>query len=224
MRIVGNPQLNNENVRRLIQNNVHVSEETLRVDKEYLSEILNRDKVVLDIGSSLRSNSEFVSGSVKKLDTLDINEFENYPDIQMDLCEKMLLPPDLKYDVIFCFSILEHCYDPFTASQNLFGMLKKNSLIVGSAPFLFPYHCPTDLEYQDFFRFTKHSYAVLFPNATRIELTPMRGRVGAGLNIISQKYKDIIEAKFPKVVAWINSLDLKRKPEQTSGFHFEIYN
>jgi hypothetical protein len=52
----------------------------------------------------------------------------------------------------------------------------------------------------------------------------MRGRVGAGLNIISQKYKDILEARFPKIADWINSLDLRRKPEQTSGFHFEIYN
>lgn len=224
MRIIGNPHLNNEKMKFQINKKTHMFEHPLQFNEELLLSMLTNYSEVLDIGSSLRNKSGMVKNVALRLDTLDINNYSNYPDIQMDLCEKVNLPDDLKYDIIFCFSILEHCYDPFVASENLFRMLKRDSRIIGSVPFLFPFHCPENLQYQDYFRFTKHSFAALFPQARQINLYPMRGRVGAGLNIISQRYKDVCERKLRKFTTKLNLIDQIRKPEQTSGFHFEIYN
>jgi hypothetical protein len=224
MRVIGNPHLNNEKMKFQINEKTRLFKHPLLLNEAYLLSILTKNSEVIDIGSSLRDKAEKVKSIAFRLDTLDINKYADYPNIQMDLCEKVDLPDDLKYDVVFCFSILEHCYDPFTASENLFRMLKRDSRIIGSVPFLFPFHCPENLEYQDYFRFTKHSFAALFPLARQINLYPMRGRVGAGLNIISQRYKDVCERRLQKITTQLNLVDQMRKPEQTSGFHFEIYN
>ncbi len=195
-----------------------------KINDAYLRSIVDDQTDVLDIGSSLRENLNMVKSLARSFKTLDINIFEDYPDVQMDLCEVLQIPEDLKFDVIFCFSILEHCYNPFIAAQNLLGMLKPNSRIIGSAPFLFPHHYPSDLSYQDYFRFTSHSFASLFPSATRVLIYPHRGRVGAGFNIISQRYKDFLERNVVLLTDRINSIDRSRRPNQTSGFHFEIFN
>jgi len=224
VRVIGSPEDNNRLLVGRILNISNFSTKVITLDEEYFSKILKPEMKVLDIGQSLRDKFEIVSRKVATCETLDINVFENYPDIQMDLCELVVIPSELKFDVIFCFSLLEHCYNPFVASDNLFKMLKPNSKIIGSVPFLFPHHCPEDLSYQDYFRFTKDSFVSLFPKATRIEVSPHRGRVGAGLNIISQRYKDIFEKSSPRFSTIINNIDLNRKPQQSSGFDFVIFN
>ena len=224
MLIVGNPNQNNKNLVQRIKNVSRFTNTVIEVNELYLSQILESNMRVLDVGQSLRDKFELVSKMVNQIQTLDINVFENYPDIQMDLCESIELPEELKYDVIFCYSLLEHCYNPFVAAENLFKMLKPNSKIIGSVPFLFPHHCPEDLSYQDYFRFTKDSFVALFPLATIINVSPHRGRVGAGFNVITQRYKDICEKKLPVFTKYINRIDQLRKPEQSSGFSFEVYN
>jgi hypothetical protein len=224
MRIIGSPIENNQLMKSYIEEKVVLSRNEIQIDDSYFDSLVVNHMDVLDIGNSLRNNAQRVTSLARSYKTLDINVFESYPDIQMDLCEDLRLPGDLKFDVIFSFSILEHCYNPFIASRNLFGMLKPNSMIIGSVPFLFPHHYPEDLSYQDYFRFTVHSFASLFPDATRIMIYPHRGRVGAGLNVISQRYKDVLERYASSLTARINSIDRFRRPNQTSGFHFEIFN
>lgn len=221
---LGTPELNNlRQIDRIKRVSVFKSQ-VINLDEDFYAQILNKDMRVLDVGKSLRDKSGFVSSKVSSLETLDINASSDYPDIQMDLCEKLEVPSNLRYDLIFCFSLLEHCYNPFTAANNLYKLLKQNSRIIGSVPFLFPHHCPKDLVYQDYFRFTKDSFIALFPDAKKIEVRPHRGRIGAGLNIISQRYKDIFEKSLPRLASHVNSLDQSRRPEQSSGFHFEVFN
>lgn len=58
---------------------------------------------VLDIGKSMRK--EFKKIKCKEIKTLDINIFENYPDIQMDLSEEIEIEKTELYerfDVIIC--------------------------------------------------------------------------------------------------------------------------
>lgn len=224
MIILGTPERNNKLRIDQIRNIAEFKNEVLRLDNEFLSRNLNKEMKVLDVGKSLRERSQIVSSMVEKLETLDINVFEDYPDIQMDLCEELDIPPYLKYEVVFCFSLLEHCYNPFIASKNLFRLLAPNSKIIGSVPFLFPHHCPEDLGYQDYFRFTRDSFVALFPEASKIIISPHRGRVGAGLNIISQRYKDVIEKRTPRISNFVNRIDQVRKPQQSSGFDFIIFN
>lgn len=120
MKVIGNPRVNNESMKNNIQSKLVLSKNQCLVDERYLSSLLSNKSEVLDIGKSLRDKTDFVRNQTLRLDTLDINEYKGYPDIQMDLCEVVSLPASLKYDVIYCFSILEHCYNPFIASQNLF--------------------------------------------------------------------------------------------------------
>jgi hypothetical protein len=193
MIVIGNPQASNDRLVSRIRTVLDFSPLPKELDENYFRSILHPEMRVLDVGQSLREHFTLVSSLVNGVDTLDINVFHDYPDIQMDLCERNSIPLHLKYDVIFCFSLLEHCYSPSIAAENLYQMLKPDSRIVGSVPFLFPHHCPENLIYQDYFRFTKFSFVALFPKAKQIRVSPQRGRVGAGLNIISQRYKDIFE-------------------------------
>jgi hypothetical protein len=224
MKVLGAPQLNNQLQIIRIREVLQFKSEVQLFDEEYFARTLTLDMRVLDIGKSLREKTELVQCRVSSLETMDINVFQDYPDIQMDLCEKIEIPKNFRYDVVFCFSFLEHCYNPFNAADNLFSLLKPNSRIVGSVPFLFPHHCPEDLSYQDYFRFTKDSFTTLFPRARKILVTPHRGRVGAGLNVMSQRYKDILEKRFALFTGLVNNIDRSRKPQQSSGFDFEIQN
>ena len=94
---------NNDNFRELIINNIKAEDE------------------ILDVGKSMRGYFNKIRS--KSITTLDVNEFEDYPDIVFDLCDE--LPENLnnKYDKIICIAILEHVYDPFKAIMNLRKML-----------------------------------------------------------------------------------------------------
>ena len=105
---------------------------------------------------------KFSSIRSKTLDTLDINDFGEYPDIVFDLCDKLDESLKEKYNKIICIAILEHVYNPFEAVQNLKSMLKPNGIIYGYVQYLYFYHAPKDLKFQDYFRFSKDALAYLF--------------------------------------------------------------
>ena len=182
--------------------------------------------MVLDCGKSLREYHHQVKNRVKLLHTIDINKFSDYPDYLIDICDRKKMNKLLrKYDFIASFSLLEHCYDPISASANLFDSLKPGGVLIGSAPFLFPRHSPDDLSYQDFFRFTRDAYVILFPNASSIELWPLRGRVGTALNVLSTRYRFFFEKKFPSLARYLNKFGSEdRQSLQSSGYGFLIKN
>ena len=196
-------------------------EDTLR--KKFI-ETLNPDISVLDCGKSLRDYYALAKSKFKQVKTIDINVFEDYPDLVIDICDQQEMK-NLRdqFDAIACFSLLEHCYQPIQACENLFNSLKPGGRIIGSAPFLFPRHSPDDLEYQDFFRFTRDAYAILFPKATRVELFPLRGRVTTSLNVLTTRYRFTLERKFPFLTRKLNKISSKgRQSLQSSGYGFII--
>ena len=99
-----------------------------------VGQIKNEDEI-LDVVKSMRGYFNKINS--KSITTLDVNEFEDYPDIVFDLCDE--LPKDLnnKFDKIICIAILEHVYDPFKAVNNLKKMLKDNGTIFGYVPYLY---------------------------------------------------------------------------------------
>jgi SAM-dependent methyltransferase len=203
-----------------IKINEQVEEDELR---RRLLQIVDSTSVVLDCGKSLREFHHQVKDKVKLLHTIDINKF---PDYLIDICDRRKMNKlRRKYDFIASFSLLEHCYDPISASANLFDSLKPGGVLIGSAPFLFPRHSPDDLSYQDFFRFTRDAYVILFPNASSIELWPMRGRVGTALNVLSTRYRFLFEEKFPILARHLNKFGSEdRQSLQSSGYGFLIKN
>ena len=220
-KIIGNPSQTNEELKKLI-NKIKVNYFYINNQKDFrsqiLKEILEYD-TVLDIGKAMRDKHSKINA--KKIETLDVNDFGDYPDIICDICSDINGLQN-KYDKIICLAILEHVYNPFKAIDNLKKMLKDNGTIYGYVPYLFYYHAPKDLKFQDYFRFSKDALAYLFKDFKEIELYPVRGRISTPLNIMfAGRWKKYIEKTninifLDKFVS--NEKNLK----QCSGFNFIV--
>ena len=101
-------------------------------------------------------------------------------------------------------------------------MLKKNGVIYGYVPYLFYYHAPSDLRFQDYFRFSKDALAYLFKDFSEVKLYPVRGRISSSLNnLFAGRWKKYIEKlKINKYLDWFCSDEKNFK--QCSGFNFVI--
>ena len=147
---------------------------------------------VLDIGKSSRQFFEIFSS--EQVTTLDINQFEDYPDIIDDICDPFHLQ-DAQYDGLVCLSVIEHVYDPQAAVRTLHRCLKPGGKVFVFVPFLFRYHAPRNLYFQDYYRFTRDGVAWLFRDFDNMTVYPVRGRLSSALNL--QRYwKRRVEKRF----------------------------
>ena len=152
---------------------------------------------VIDIGRSLREYSPKVEKLVDSYFTADINDLDNV-DFLFDLCDASTIPGELneRFSDVVALAILEHTWQPFEAAKNMKNFLdlaENPGRIWIFAPFLYPYHAPKTLVFQDFFRYTRDSYAVLFPDAAKIIVSPARGRLETGLHYLLPFYKKYFE-------------------------------
>ena len=159
---INDPVKNNSQIKKIIEK-VKINLNYLKKNqdfREYIYKNISSDQKILDVGQSMRHFSMKIKS--KNSDTLDINSFEGYPNIQADLCEKNLSQLiKSKYDVIICLAVLEHCYNPFEATKNIYEMLNDNGVLFGYVPFLFNYHAPADSKFNDFYRFSKDGLSYL---------------------------------------------------------------
>jgi SAM-dependent methyltransferase len=215
-------QQTNDRLRAIIQRT--------KIDSTYLyrSDDLAEEKIrflaencekVLDVGKSSRKRyAYFRAGQAL---TLDINPFDDYPDIIDDLCN---LEHDLtaQFDGIVCLAVIEHVYDPQAAVKNLYTMLKPGGYCFAYVPFLYRYHAPPDLKYQDFFRYTRDGVAYLFRDFAEVTVYPCRGGYSTIFNLVGV-WKDQVERRFGqginKRIDQLGSLIHKRSNElQASGY------
>ena len=221
-KIIGNPEAKNSELKELIHK-TKINNFYIKNHKSFREQILNQINLeddVLDIGKSMRE--EFSKIKSKTLDTLDVNLFKDYPDIVFDLCDDLDSSLENKYDKIICLAILEHVYDPFKAVKNIKKMLKKDGVVFGYVPFLYQYHAPNDLKFQDYFRFSKDGLSYLFKEFSQVELFPIRGRISTPLQIFfTRRWKKYVE-KF-RINILIDKLTSdKKNAEQCSGYNFII--
>ena len=222
-KIIGNPSQTNDELKKLI-NKIKVNYFYINNQKDFrsqiLKEILEYD-TVLDIGKAMRDKHSQINA--KKIETLDVNDFGDYPDIICDICSDINGLQN-KYDKIICIAILEHVYNPFKAINNLKKMLKDNGTIYGYVPYLFYYHAPKDLKFQDYFRFSKDALAYLFKDFSEIELYPVRGRISTPLNIMfAGRWKKYIE-KTNLNIYLDKFVSNEKNLKQCSGFNFIVKN
>ncbi len=152
----------------------------------------NNCEKVLDIGKSSRHRfSFFKKGQIL---TMDINQYEGYPDIVDDICDVRNIHRE-SFDGIIGNSVLEHVYAPESAVNNLHTILKNDGLFYGFAPFLYRYHAPETLYYQDFYRYTKDGLAYLFRDFNEITLYPVRGRISTMFSLYA-RWKFVVEKTF----------------------------
>ena len=220
-KVIGNPNQINEDLISQIKkarfNNYYINNH-----KDFRDKILNEIKIgdeVLDIGMAMRDKHKNIKS--KLLETLDVNDFGDYPDIICDICSN-IEGLEKKYDKIICLAILEHVYDPFKAVGNLKKMLKDDGIIYGYVPYLYYYHAPRDLKFQDYFRFSKDALAYLFKDFKDIELFPIRGRISSPLNILfAGRWKKYIEKT--KINIFLDKLSSDEKNSiQCSGYNFIV--
>jgi SAM-dependent methyltransferase len=189
------PKTTNQNIIAIIQR-TQIDESFAYRGRELadvkLSFMADHCDKVLDIGKSSRHRfSFFKTGQIV---TMDINQYDDYPDIVDDICDITHIQPE-SFDGIIGNSILEHVYDPQTAVANAFALLKEDGFFYGFAPFLYRYHAPEALYYQDFYRYTKDGLAYLFKDFRHVTLYPIRGRISTMLNLYA-RWKFVIEKTF----------------------------
>jgi hypothetical protein len=220
-RIIGKPHETNNKLISLIQR-VKINDFYLKNKKDFRDQILSdidpKDDV-LDIGMAMRDkHQKIISNS---LQTLDINDYGSYPNIVCDICSD-LNDLETKYDKIICIAILEHVYDPFKAVSNLKKMLKDDGKIFGYVPYLYHYHAPQDLKFQDYFRFSKDALAYLFKDFSEVELYPIRGRVSSSFHMMfAGRWKNYMEKT--NINIFLDKLSSDEKNlKQCSGFNFIV--
>jgi hypothetical protein len=220
-KIIGNPNRSNNNLIELIKK-TKINNYYLKNQKDFrdriLSEIDQNDHI-LDIGMAMRDKHKKIQSQI--LETLDVNDFGEYPDIICDICSD-ISGLEKKYNKIICIAILEHVYDPFLAISNLKKMLKDNGIIYGYVPYLYYYHAPNDLKFQDYFRFSKDALAYLFKDFNDVELFPVRGRISTPLNILfAGRWKKYAEKTNVNIFLDTFFSD-EKNTKQCSGFNFIV--
>ena len=215
---IADPKKTNDMLIQLIKN-IKINKFYLNNQKDFRDKILNEIKdtdQVLDIGKGMRD--KFNKIRCNHLETLDVNEYEDYPDIICDLCGKITQDINKKYDKIICLAVLEHVYNPFMAIENIHKLLKDDGEVYGMVPYLYHYHAPNDLKFQDYFRFSKDALSYLFKDFRHVELYPIRGKVSTSLNILLEgKWKRYIEKT--KINIFLNKI-FNKNLNQCSGYNF----
>ena len=189
-----------------------------------LESVLGRGKInsndnVLDIGKAMRDRHDKINCNT--IETLDVNDYGDYPNIISDICSN-ISGLENKYDKIICIAILEHVYNPFKAVENLKKMLRDNGKIYGMVPYLYHYHAPKDLKFQDYFRFSKDALAYLFKDYSSVELYPIRGRISTSFNMMfAGRWKKYMEKT--NINIYLDKLSSDEKNlKQCSGFNFIV--
>ena len=218
-KIIGNPNKTNEDLINLI-NKTKINNYYLKHQIDFRERILKDINVsdhVLDIGMAMRDSHKKIKSYL--LETLDVNDFGEYPNIICDICSD-ISGLEKKYDKIICIAILEHVYDPPKAVANLRKMLKDKGIIYGYVPYLYYYHAPNDLKFQDYYRFSKDALAYLFKDFQNVELFPVRGRISTPLNILfAGRWKRFAEKTSINILLDKFAGD-EKNIKQCSGFNF----
>ncbi|MEM1346005.1 MAG: methyltransferase domain-containing protein [Pseudomonadota bacterium] len=202
--------------------------EAVRIDLRYLHDDQTRAHVVeatagcrriLDVGAGMRGHLGALAGRVE---TLDLNDFGEYPDILGDVCAPFPEEMHARYDAVIALAILEHVYDPPAAIANFARLLRPGGQLFLYVPWIWRYHGPPDLSFQDYQRFSRDGLAYLLRDWQDVTLYPLRGKYSAMLNLMKW-WKKGVEARLGGRAGRL--LDARcsdwRNTVQASGFFVE---
>jgi len=178
-------------------------------------------RLTLDIGQSSRGH--VVHFNDDNLETMNINQGDNPPDIIDDICAPNRLQNN-RYNGIVCLSILEHVYDPFAAIDHIYRLLQPGGCLLLHLPFMFRYHAPADLAFTDCYRFSRDGLAWMLKDFSEVTLYPIRGPYSSTFNL-QKVWKTQVENRLGmRVNRWIDKVGLRffRRPTselQVSGYY-----
>lgn len=156
---------------------------------EYLKQINIQGKYCLDIGVQDKPTKRLTQGMPANYQTMDIDD-QWKPHIVGDLNEtwtkwkqpwqdnKPLKYAMCTYDVIFAIEVLEHCWNPVQAIQNISELLKPDGMAYISTPLINPHH-----DYVDYLRYTNEWYRDVLPKFgfDSVQIHERTATVGRGL-------------------------------------------
>ncbi|MGF1446876.1 MAG: class I SAM-dependent methyltransferase [Pikeienuella sp.] len=197
----------------------------VRVDLRYLHAPHSREHIVqatrdcvriLDVGASMRGH---LAALGDRVETLDINDFGAYPDLLGDACAPW---PDWmvgRYDAVIALALLEHVYDPPAAVANFANALRPGGQLFLYVPWIYRYHAPPNLMFQDYQRLSRDGLAYLLRDWEAVTLYPLRGKYSAMLNLMKW-WKKGLERRFGQQLGRL--LDARtsqwRNTVQASGY------
>ncbi len=128
----------------------------------------NIDKIkypILEVGSKDYGNTQDLRSLFENADYVGIDmEDGDGVDVVLDLTEDFEFVErkleGRRFRTIICFSVLEHCSNPFKMCNNIERLLKDNGAVFISVPFSWRIHGYPN----DYWRFTPEGIKVLFPN------------------------------------------------------------
>jgi len=128
---------------------------------------------ILDLGSGRRFQKQLAPYRQlfqnKKYVTVDLNP-ETKPDIAADVHQLPL--SDASFEAALCYSVLEHCRNPFLVMEEIYRVLKPQGVVLIYVPFLYLYH--GNKQYGDYWRFTEDGVRELCKKFKEIEMVPAR--------------------------------------------------
>ena len=177
--------------------------------------------MVLDIGQSTRDKIKLFEQ--RQIETMDINLDEPAADIIDDICAPSRLQYE-RYDGIVCLSVLEHVYDPFAATKEIYRLLQPGGYLLLHLPFLFRYHAPHDLRFTDCYRFSRDGMAWLLRDFSEVTLYSIRGPYSSIFNLHKSWKKTVEKHLGMKPARWLDSIGMRlfRRPTselQVSGYY-----
>lgn len=118
-----------------------------------LSKIIAHNIVIIDWGSGNdRTKAQrYIQHKDCEIITVDIDP-DRKPSLVADICKPLIIK---EADIAFCLEVLEHCYNPDVALDNIYNNLKKDGKLYISVPFV------TSLHGRDYWRFTKLGISTL---------------------------------------------------------------
>jgi SAM-dependent methyltransferase len=179
----------------------------VRIDLRYLHDDRTREHVaaavagahrILDLGGGMRGR---LGALAERVETMDLNDLdapgENLwrPDILGDACSPFPAWMHARYDAVIALALIEHVYDPAAAVANFRAALKPGGRLFLYVPWMWRYHAPRDLVFQDYQRLSRDGLAWLLRDFDEVTLYPIRGKYSAILNML-KLWKAHVERRF----------------------------
>lgn len=208
-----------EAIRRVTVDHSHAYDcDSLMTDK--LGFMADHCSMVLDIGQSTREKVNLFKQH--QIESMNVNLEEPAADIIDDICAPSRLQYE-RYDGIVCLSVLEHVYDPFAASREIFRLLQPDGYLFLHLPFLFRYHAPKDLDFADCYRFSRDGIAWLLRDFSEVTLYSIRGPYSSIFNL-HRSWKKGVEKHLGMAPArWIDRVGLRFFGRPTSELQVSGY-